>query len=392
MTGRGQQPSSRGRGGDVPPWLLDLLSAAAVTLILAFVITLGYGGQRAADPVAYLFAAGFGALMLLRRRCPVLLLGATALATVGYHALDYPPIGVAVPLAAALFVAADAGALWSAIITGALLLACSFAVRVHEGESAAYLAGYEGVSNVAIIMTTITLGSAVRARRVRLAQQAEIIRLTAEQSARRTELEIRGEREKLSRDLHDTIGHTMSVISIQAGVAAEAIGRDDQQARTAVETIRQSSTRALREVRTMARLLRDDASAEQSVLSLTGLPSLVEDARSAGVEVDCAVDATLDQLPPAVDSTAFRVVQEALTNVVRHAGATRASVAVTTENGVVSVRVSDNGTRRRDSSATGQGIAGMRERVRLLGGTLTASRRDQTGFVVDARIPMAATE
>src|SRR5690606_23626698 len=115
----------------------------------------------------------------------------------------------------------------------------------------------------------------------------------------------------------------------------------------------------------------------------------------AGVEVDCAVDTMLDQLPPAVDSTAFRVVQEALTNVVRHAGATKASVTATTENGVVSVQVSDNGTAppgSRDSSAGGQGIAGMRERVRLLGGTLTTRRRDEAGFVVDARIPIVAPE
>src|SRR5690606_31269612 len=142
MIGRGQESSSRvrGRRDDVPAWLLDLLAGAAVSLILAFVITLGHGGHRAADPVAYLFAAGFGASMLLRHRCPVLLLGATALGTLGYHALGYPPIGVAVPLAAALFVAADAGALWPAIIVGALVLACSFGVRVHEGESAAYLA------------------------------------------------------------------------------------------------------------------------------------------------------------------------------------------------------------------------------------------------------------
>lgn len=397
MTGRGKESSSRVlvRRDDVPSWLLDLLAGVAVTLILAFVITLGHGGQRAADSVAYLFAAGIGASMLLRRRYPVLLLGATALGTLGYHALGYPPIGVAVPLAAALFVAADAGALWPAIITGALVLACSFGVRVHEGEPAAYLAGYEGVSNVAVIMTTIALGSAVRARRLRLAQQAEIIRLTADQAAHRTELGIRSEREKLSRDLHDTIGHTMSVISIQAGVAVEAIGRNDQQARTAVETIRETSTRALREVRSMARLLRDEASTAQAVPSLAGLPSLVEATQRAGIEVDCAVDTTLDRLPPAVDSTAFRVVQEALTNVVRHAGATKASITATTENGVVSVRVSDNGTappESRDSSADGQGIAGMRERVRLLGGTLTARRRDEAGFVVDARIPIVAPE
>ncbi|NNH75792.1 sensor histidine kinase [Nocardia uniformis] len=385
---------ARGRRDEVPPWLLDLLLGGAVTLALAFIIALGQGGQRAADPVAYLFAAGFGALMLWRRRFPLPLLAATVAGIFGYHALGYPPLGVAVPLAAALFAAADAGAMWTAALTGAFVLTWSFGFRIHEGESAAYLAGYEGVPNGAVIVTAIALGSAVRSRRVRMAQQAEITRLTAEQSARQAELRVRGEREGMSRDLHDTIGHAMSVISLQAGVAAEAIGHDDRQARTAVDNIRDTSARSLRDVRSMVRLLRGEESATHDVLSLAGVPALVAQARGVGIDVTCELTAPVDRLPPAVDATAYRIVQEAITNVVRHADATEATITAAIGDGMLRVTVSDNGTTAVPHAGAehGHGIAGMRERVRLLGGTLTAGSRGRAGFLVDARIPIAVPE
>lgn len=387
---------TRAPGDEIPRWLPEVLLATAVTLAIALIVTLGR--DAVASPFAYLFAVGFGALTLLRHRWPLLMLAATVLGIVVYHALDHPPIGVAVPLAAALYAAAEAGRAGWAIGAGMLVFAISMGHRLGEGESTAYLVGYEGVSNAALIVAATALGSAVRSRRVSAAQQARIGRLTEEQSARRTERLIRGERERLSRDLHDTVGHAMSVISLQASVAAEAVGRDDGAARAAIEHVVNTSNRSLLDMRSMVRLLRDDTPAPGAdadapvVLSLVGVPDLVATARRVGLEATCHLDVPPDRLPPRVEATAYRVVQEALTNVVRHAGATEARVCAELGDGVLHLTISDNGTTTGSWTAPerGHGLAGMRERVRLLGGTLTAGPRADGGFLVDTRLPIEA--
>ncbi|WP_157105916.1 sensor histidine kinase [Nocardia sienata] len=379
------------RGDTVRRWSHDALLGAAVAGALALVISLGRDGYRTPEAPAYLFAIAFGALMLVRRRAPHTMLVATVLGTFGYYTLDYPPIGVAVPLVAALFATADAGSAWWAGVAGTLVFAVALAFRIHEGESAAYLIGYEGVANAALIMTAIALGCAVRSRRDRLAQQAEIMRLLAEQSARQTESRIRDERTDLSRDLHDSVGHAMSVISLQAGVAAEAVGHDDEAARLAIGHIADTSRQSLRDVGSMVRLLRGEEEGPARVLSLAEVPDLIRTARDVGIDTKCVLPAVPDRLPPQLDATAYRVVQEALTNVICHARATRADVAVEIEDAVLRVTIRDNGTVAAEAPAgggRGHGLAGMRERVRLLGGTLTAGPDTDSGFCVEARIPI----
>lgn len=384
------------RGNTVPRWSHDALLGAAVAGALALVISLGRDGYRTPGAPAYLFASAFGALVLVRRRAPRIVLVATVVGTFGYYTLDYPPIGVAVPLVAALFATADAGSAWWAGVAGALVFAVSLAFRIHEGESAAYLIGYEGVANAALIVTAIALGCAVRSRRGRLAQQAEIMRLLAEQTARQAESRIREERTSLSRDLHDTVGHAMSVISLQAGVAAEAVGRDDGAARLAIGHIAETSRQSLRDVRSMVRLLRGEEEADPArVLSLAAVPDLIRTAREVGIDTRCELPAGPGRLPPQLDATAYRVVQEALTNVICHARATRADIAIDIEEGLLRVTIRDNGTVAAEVPAgggRGHGLAGMRERVRLLGGTLTAGPDAGSGFRVEARIPIEVSE
>ncbi|WP_280354308.1 sensor histidine kinase [Nocardia otitidiscaviarum] len=372
----------------VAPWPRDALLGFTVTGVIVLIIAFGHGGRQSVG--AYLFAVGFGALLLLRRRMPVVVVVATAAATFTYHALDHPPIGVAVPMVAALYTAADAGRTWAAVGAGALVFTVSLAVRIGQGESAAYLAGYEGVSHAALIAVAIALGAAMRSRRTRAAQQAEIARLTAEQSNARAEWRIQDERVRLSRELHDTVGHAMSVISLQAGVAAEAVGRDDAAARTAIGHVLDTADRSLDDMRAMVRLLRDDA--ETGVVSLSGIPDLAATAERAGLRTTCRLDAAPDQLPARVDATAYRLVQEALTNVVRHARATEAMITAELSDGLLRITVGDNGRATVPGAVHGSGLDGMRERVRLLGGSLTAGPRAEGGFLVDARIPVEVTE
>jgi signal transduction histidine kinase len=381
------------RAGHAAPWVIDALLGTAVALALALIIATGSGGARSPDVLAYLFAAGSGALMLMRRKMPRTVLVLSVLGMFAYYTLDYPPIGVAVPVLAALYSAAEAGLmLWS---TGAALVvfAVSLFYRVYDGgEAIGFLLGYDSVSNIALFAAAIGLGYGVRARRLRAVQQAEIARLTEAQLAREAELRMQNEREQISRELHDTIGHTMSVISLQAGVGAEAVGQDDRAVSDAFDRIRTASTRSLRELRSMLRILRSSSDRDQtrSIPSLSAVQELADAASGAGVDVTTDITAMPSDLSAPVDAAAYRVIQESITNIVRHAGATRAQVKASIRDGRLQISVTDNGhgSTADDCAESGYGMAGMSERVRLLGGSLTArSSPSGAGFVVEATIP-----
>ncbi|SDS96084.1 sensor histidine kinase [Microlunatus soli] len=374
---------------DVPAWVLDALVAVTVACAIALIIAAGQGGNRPPDGWAYVFAAGFGVLILFRRRFPRTMLIMTVLGVFGYYTLDYPPIGVAVPVVAALFAAADAGLVGWAIGAGAVDFAVSMFFRLHNGASIGMLIGYETVSNLALIAMAIALGSTMRLRRRQAAQQQVINQLTADQADARARIRIQTDRERLSRDLHDTVGHTMSVISLHAGVAAESVGVDDGAAAAAISQIRDASSHTLSEVRTMVRLLRSDA-AEPSTMSLRQLDELVAPVLASGVEVDTMITIEPSQLRREVDVAGYRIIQEGLTNIVRHAGARHAAITVETDAGNLSIMIADDGTGPVDGPerAPGQGLVGMRERVRALGGVLRAGPGDRGGFTVRATIPL----
>lgn len=377
------------RADQASPWIVDALLGTAVALAIAIIISAEQGGERQPDAVAYVFAAGFGALMLSRRVTPRAVLVVTVLAMFVYYALGYPPIGVAAPVVAALFAAADAGLVRAPVAAGGVVVAVSLYFQVRDGEPLTFVFGYESVSNAAFIAAAIALGHTLRTRRISRAQQSEIARLTTSHVERDAALRMQAERERISRDLHDTVGHTMSIIALHASVAAEALGRDDAAAGEAVERIRAASTRSMGDLRTMVRLLRSaTASADSlSVLSLAAVPTLVEPARAVGVDVTIDVTVAPADVSPPIDAAAYRVVQESITNIVRHAGATRAAVRAHVRDGTLSVEIADDGRGAATGRATGDGLSGMRERVRLLGGTLTAGSRGTSGFTVEARLP-----
>jgi signal transduction histidine kinase len=378
------------RAGPVSPWVIDALLGTAVALAIALIISADQGSDRSPDVVAYLFALGFGVLMLLRRIAPHAVLVITVLGLFAYYAMGYPSIGVAVPVVAALFAAADVGMTLWPVCAGAVVFGVSTFVRIREGEPLAYLLGYEAVSNLALIAAAIALGFSFHARRLRAAQQAEITRLMTLQLAREGELRMQRERERISRDLHDTVGHTMAVISLHAGVAADAIGAGNAAASEAVERIRAASSQTLRDLGSTVRILRSTARPEKTtgVLSLAAVPDLVETAEGAGVEVTTDITVAPSELSPQVDAAAYRVVQEAVTNVVKHARASRARIAACIVDGMLLLKVTDDG---RGAGATdspgGHGLAGMTERVHILGGTLTTRTSENAGFTVEARLP-----
>jgi len=371
------------------PWVADVVLALASTLVVAVVIAAEPPGQGATGPAAYLFAAGFGALVLLRRRAPRTMLALTFLGVCAYYALGFAPIGMVLPAVAALYSAAELGRTGWAVGTGAVLIAVATYFRVTDDDPSAALTAYDLVTNVALTAAAVALGVAVRLGREARERTALVRDLTAAEEAHAAQERLQAERLRIARDLHDTVGHNLSVVALHAGVADEAVGRDDDAARDALARVREAASGTLDELRATVRVLRSAApgAAPRGALGLAGLDALLAPVRAAGLEVDVRADVPPGALAGAIDAAAYRIVQEALTNVVRHAGARHVRVEADVDGGRLRLAVTDDGAGAGARPGAGSGLAGMRERAGLLGGTLAAGDAPGGGFAVVADLP-----
>lgn len=375
----------------------DALLALGVWLVLSSVIAIvqATAGQDP-TPLAHLFAAGFGTVLLLRRRLPVPVLLLSALGTFAYYTAGLPTIGTALPVVGALFSAAEQGRARWAIGTGVVVLAVSVLFRVRDDpQPLGTILGTDAMTNLGLLAAAVALGVAVRSLREQAAQQEEIARLHEERTRAEAELRLRAERERISRELHDTVGHSLAVISLHAGVAADALGQEEAPAAQAVGEVRAQAGRSLQELRAMVRLLREEdgaASAGRLVGSLADVPVLLAPARAAGLAVDARVDVPAGALSPAVDAAAHRIVQEAVTNALRHAGAGELAVSARLEAGSLRLEIADDGRGAADLAHGGVGLEGMRERVRLLGGSLEVRTAPGEGFALRAELPARLEE
>ncbi|MBX6751276.1 MAG: sensor histidine kinase [Micromonosporaceae bacterium] len=360
-----------------------------MTLAVAVVIAADRQDAEHDKPLAYLFALAFGALMFVRRRFPRLVLVLTVLSIFVYYAFDFPPIGIALPAVAALYSGAEADRTRWAIGAGLVLIGVSSYFRIEEGLPTAYLLSYELLTNVALVAAAIALGASVRLRRESQFHQERLRVVMAEEQAREAERRVQAERVRIARDLHDVVGHTMSVIAVHGNVAAEAVGRDDEAVRRALDQIRQATNATINELRSTVKILRAPGTdVERGAIGVAGLSRLVDGAREAGIEVELAIDlpGTLDG---AIDAAVYRVVQESLTNVIRHSGAKHASVVVRADGGRLEIVIRDDGRGPAPvPGGPGTGLVGMRERVTMLGGQFFAGRGEDGGFVVRAVLPM----
>lgn len=379
-----------------PPWLANGVLGAAVTVVMALVITANHGGRQDPDVLAYLWALGLGGLVLARRRHPILVLAISVLGLFAYYIAGYPAVGVAVPIAAALFSAAEFGHPVAAVVAGVITVGASVTFRLLEGEPVSLVLGYELAGHVLLVAAAIATGDGVRARRALLARTEELVALAAVRAEQEVEMSVQAERIALARDLHDSLGHAASVVAIHADVAREAVARhDDAAATTALAVIKEATSTSLVELRRTVAVLRRAGGPAPSPLGLADLTVAVN--HGPGLRVVTSIEAS--DLPPVVDAAAARIIQESLTNVARHSGAREAFVSVAVEAGVLVIEVRDDGpTREPDSRAdsrqdgidrTGHGITGMRERATALGGSLDADHLPDGGFVVRARIPLA---
>jgi signal transduction histidine kinase len=227
-------------------------------------------------------------------------------------------------------------------------------------------------------------------RQAELAHSAAQLRESQEQNTRGA---IVAERLRIARDLHDVVAHHVSVMGVQAGAARRALDKDPALTRTALRTVEETARTAIGELRSLLGVLRAELAEEQQVETVPGLdqvPELVTSARSAGLEVRHGVYGEPRPVPDAVALSAYRVVQEALTNVVKHAGARSAEVRVRYLDSALEVEVTDDGRGHAGQASSGFGLVGMRERIAVHGGELEAGPRRDAGYRVRASLPVPA--
>lgn len=374
----------------VDPRLVYALFGVGVALAVAVVIAADLEETGRAEPGAYLFAVGFGALMLGSRRAPRGVLALTVLGVFAYYFFEYPPIGIALPAVAALYAAAEAGrALWAVAASGVLVSVAAVAL-INEGRPVDFVISYEVLTNVALVATAIALGVSVRARREAREHLQRLHRLSVLDQARQAEHRLQEERIRIARDLHDLVGHTLSVIAVHNNVAAEAIGSDDAAARRAVRLIGETTSTTMRDLRATVRVLRSpETDADRQATGLCAVPALVRAAADAGLDIDLELDLPGGGLDGAVDAAGYRIVQESLTNVIRHAGATRAQVQASVHGDVLRLVVRDDGSGAAGGLRAGAGLLGMQERAAVLGGRVWFGAAEEgRGFAVHAELPV----
>ncbi|GAA4929958.1 sensor histidine kinase [Streptomyces coeruleoprunus] len=340
------------------------------------------------DVLARVLLVAGGALLLLRHRHPAAtVLGVAALSLV-YFGAGYPYGPVFLTVVVAVFAAVVAGhrrAAWWALglLWGGHLLLVHWLYRYlpPEGDTAAPWA--QELPVLAFAAATLAAAEVARVRSEQWAR--ERAERAAAQQRRAGE-----ERLRIARELHDVLAHSLAVINVQAGVGLALLDSDPEQARTALTTIKAASKEALGEVRQVLDTLRAPGEPPRAPApGLDRLPELVAQAADAGLTVEVATQGPARTLPPGADLAAFRIVQEALTNVVRHSGSRTARVRLAHAPGRLDLWIDDDGPATgTDAGGSGNGLAGMRERAAALGGTIEAGTRPDGGFRVHAELPL----
>ncbi|MEV5959634.1 sensor histidine kinase [Streptomyces sp. NPDC051987] len=337
------------------------------------------------DPYAHLLLLGACGLLLWRHRHPVPVAFGTAALALVYLGAGYPYGPVLAAVAVACFSTVVAGhrrAAWAALgmlWAGHLLIALWLYRRLPPPGDTGATPGQEMII-ASWVLIIVSLAELVRLRRDQWARE----RAERAQAAGRRADE---ERLRMARELHDVLAHSISVINVQAGMGLALLDTDPEQARSALTTIKAASREALGEVRQVLDTLRAPGDAPRAPAPGLGrLPELVEQAAGAGLTV--VVTGKPPRLLPGADLAAFRIVQEALTNVVRHSGSRHARVRLEHGGGKLRLRIDDDGPATgAEAGGSGNGLAGMRERAAALGGTIEAGARADGGFRVLAVLP-----
>jgi signal transduction histidine kinase len=367
---------------------------------IAFALCLLGGSLQVDDTVApplalaYVIAAVSSGMLLARHRAPV----ATAMATTVCGMLVAPmgllptPLMVApaVICAYSLAVRTERRVVLAVVLPSATLLVAL--IPFFEADFS-----WADTSRLATVaaspLVAAVVGRSTRHRRAYLAIMEERVRRAEESRDSEARRRVAGERIRIARELHDLVAHQITLANAQATVAAHLFDTRPEQTRTSLEELVKTTRHALDELRATVGLLRqpdDTSTPTEPAPGLSQVPALLTAFRRAGLEVSMHEDGTARPLPPAVDLTAYRIVQEALTNVTKHAATGSAQVRLAWNRDHVTVTVTDEGSRTPPERPSGYGLIGMRERATAVGGTLTVGPRPSGGFLVCAHLPLPA--
>ena len=372
------------------------------------------GVERDVDALGAVLIVGTILPVVWRRRAPRLVLAISVACQVPFLALGYVEHGSGYANLLALYTVAAhcerrqafVALGWTAAVMFPLLVAGVF----YEGEQ---LPVSVVIANVIIFATAWLAGDAMRNRRRLVAE----LRFRAETAERQRDEEARqavlAERARIAREMHDIVAHSMSVMIVQAGGARRILEKRPDQAAQALASIERTGREAMAEMRRLLGVLREDettattdgtgsGAADEGANGsgpaplapqpgLATVPALVAQWNDAGLPVTLHADALPDEVPASVDVSAYRLVQEALTNVSKHAGPATATVTITADDDRLDIRVEDDGrgAGAAPTAGTGHGIIGMHERVAVFGGTVTAGPRAGGGWAVHASLPLS---
>jgi signal transduction histidine kinase len=375
----------------MPAPVLD--AGLALLVAVANVVAVAVASEpesRPPDALAYGLAVVVGAVLLARRRWPLAVLIASAAILLLYYSLQYPGIPPAVALAAALYTAVTAGYLrWGVLVSTFFVAAGLFVVVIRKHEPP-LLTLAQMAQQAALLAVVLLLGEVVRNRRRYMEEVRERLRRAEVDREREAVRQVAEERLRIARELHDVMAHTITAISVQAGLAMDVLDDSPAQARAALDAIRAASREAMAEIRATVGLLRaqDGATAPRSPApGLDQIDDLIAEARGAGLHVEVVAPDDVRPLPAAIDTAAYRIVQESLTNVVRHAHATCVAIDIRREPAGLGIEVADNGAGAGPGGQPGHGLTGMMERASTLGGWLKANPQPGGGFLVKAWLP-----
>lgn len=390
------------------PFATDVI---LMLVVVAMVVATLFGtsepdeSQRGIDAFGVILAIGSAIPVAFRRKEPAVSLAVATLFTSLYWVLDYVGSGVGAPLlisaySAAAYVKSAARAravgFGFAAVVGVVILAG----LIYTGEN---LSIFDAIATFVFYQTAWLFGNNVRTHRVHLEEVQK--RALAAEAQRETEAAraIEQERTAIARELHDVVAHGLSVMVVQAAAARRVLKNgiasadDTARAEKAIAAVEDTGRASLDEMRRLLGVLRPGTDDQTSLAPLPGLEDLdqlVDQVESAGLPVAMAIEGEVRSLPPGIELSAYRIVQESLTNAIKHAGPAEARVTLSYDTNGLAVEVADDGrggAARPGDAHAGQGLRGMRERVESIGGTFQAGPKAGGGYRVKAKLPVVTS-
>ncbi len=387
-----QQLGIQARLRRLDPRLVDGFLALLIAIVsLPAILPAVEGSRRDADGWSIALILLMSLPIAYRRIAPDVVMGTTGLATVAYYTLGYPDTLAALGTLIALYSVAAHGNRKIAVqaLIGTVI-GLSISVLVTElGDLTLQIL----ISNYIIYGTAWVIGDNMRTRRAYTQElEARADRLERERETQSRDAVI-DERRRIAREMHDVVAHNVSVMVVQAGAARRIIESKPEQARDALSSIEMTGRQALTEMRRLTGVLRREGESYKAPQpGLRYLEKLIEQTREAGLPVEVTIEGQPYELPQGADLSAFRIVQEALTNSLKHAGPSQASVCIKYSPDRLELRVTDNGRgaaeRLSNGSVAGHGLVGMRERVAMFGGDLKSGPLPGGGYEVQATLPL----